>query len=566
MENKKLIECVPNFSEGRDMSIIKQITDVIESVDGVRLIDVDPGKATNRTVVTIVGTPDEVCEAAFRAAKKASEIIDMSKHSGAHPRFGATDVCPLVPVSNITMEEVVVYARKLAKRIGDELQIPVYCYEYAATEEKRKNLANCRSGEYEGLPKKLQDAAWKPDFGPAKFNQRTGAIAVGARNFLIAYNINLNTTSTRRANAVAFDIREKGRPVRVGNQVTGKIALDEKGNEIWTPGSLNACKAIGWFIEEYGIAQVSINLTDITVTPMHIAFEESSKKAMERGLRVTGSELVGVVPLSAMIDAGRHFLAKQQRSTGISDRELIKIAIKSMGLDELSPFDPDKKIIEYILRDNTKKRLIDLSIEAFANETASESPAPGGGSISASMGAFGVALGTMVANLSAHKPGWDDRWKEFSDWADKGKTYMDQLIKLVDEDTNAFNRIMDAFGLPKGSDEEKAARKKAIQDATLYAIEVPYKVMQLCYGSMEVMKVMVEIGNPNSITDAGVGALAARAGVLGAFMNVKINASGLDDKSKVEQFLKDGEVIASKTIELEKEIMSIVDAKISIKK
>lgn len=566
MENKKLIECVPNFSEGRDMSIIKQITDVIESVDGVRLIDVDPGKATNRTVVTIVGTPDEVCEAAFRAAKKASEIIDMSKHSGAHPRFGATDVCPLVPVANITMEEVVVYARKLAKRIGDELQIPVYCYEYAATEDKRRNLANCRSGEYEGLPKKLQDSEWKPDFGPAKFYPKTGAIAVGARNFLIAYNVNLNTTSTRRANAVAFDIREKGRPVRVGNQVTGKIALDEKGKEIWMPGSLNACKAIGWFIEEYGIAQVSINLTDITITPMHIAFEESSKKAMERGLRVTGSELVGVVPLQAMLDAGKYFLNKQQRSTGISEREIIKIAIKSMGLDELAPFNPDKKIVEYILRDNSKKKLIDLTIEGFANETASESPAPGGGSISASMGAFGAALGTMVANLSAHKPGWDDRWKEFSDWADKGKSYMDQLIKMVDEDTNAFNKIMDAFGLPKGSDEEKAARKKAIQDATLYATEVPFKVMQLCYGSMEVMKAMAENGNPNSVTDAGVGALAARSGVLGAFMNVKINASGLDDKAKVDAFIKEGEAIVNKTVELEKEIIDIVDAKISGKK
>ncbi|MHC1704112.1 MAG: glutamate formimidoyltransferase [Tenuifilaceae bacterium] len=566
MENKQLIECVPNFSEGRDMSIIKQITDVIESVDGVRLIDVDPGKATNRTVVTIVGTPDEVCEAAFRAVKKASEIIDMSKHSGAHPRFGATDVCPLVPVSNITMEEVVVHARKLAKRIGDELQIPVYCYEYAATEEKRRNLANCRSGEYEGLSKKLQDSEWKPDFGPAKFNSRSGATAVGARNFLIAYNVNLNTTSTRRANAVAFDIREKGRPVRIGNQVTGKIALDEKGNEIWTPGLLKACKAIGWFIEEYGIAQVSINLTDITITPLHVAFEESSKKAMERGLRVTGSELVGVVPLNAILDAGKYFLDKQQRSSGISDREIIKVAIKSMGLDELSPFDPNKKIIEYILQDKSKKKLIDLSIEAFANETASESPAPGGGSISASMGAFGVALGTMVANLSAHKPGWDERWKEFSDWAEKGKSYMDQLIKLVDEDTIAFNRIMDAFGLPKGSDEEKAARKKAIQDATLYAIEVPFKVMQLCYGSMEVMKAMTEIGNPNSVTDAGVGALAARSGVLGAFMNVKINASGLDDKTKVEEFLREGETIAAKTVELEKEIIGIVESKISGKK
>lgn len=562
MSSVKLIECVPNFSEGRDMSIIKQITDEIEAVEGVRLIDVDPGKATNRTVVTIVGTPDEVCEAAFRAAKKASELIDMSKHSGAHPRFGATDVCPLVPVSNITMEEVVVYARKLAKRIGEELNYPVYCYENAASEEKRRNLANCRSGEYEGLSKKLQDPAWKPDFGPAQFNAKAGATAVGARNFLIAYNVNLNTTSTRRANAVAFDIREKGRPVRVGNQVTGKIALDEKGNEIWTPGTLKACKAIGWFIEEYGVAQVSINLTDITITPLHVAFEEASKKAQERGLRVTGSELVGVVPLQAMLDAGKYFLNKQQRSTGIAEKEIVKIAIKSMGLDELVPFDPEKKIIEYILRDKTKKRLIDLTIDGFANETASESPAPGGGSISACMGAFGAALGTMVANLSAHKAGWDERWKEFSDWADKGKFYMDQLINLVDEDTNAFNKIMDAFGLPKGSDEEKAARKKAIQDATLYATEVPFKVMKLCYESMAVMKAMAEIGNPNSVTDAGVGALAARSGVIGAYLNVKINASGLDDKEVVERFLQEGEIIVAKTIEIERDVLSIVDSKI----
>lgn len=566
MDNLKLIECVPNFSEGRDMAIIKQITDAIESVDGVRLIDVDPGKATNRTVVTIVGTPDEVCEAAFRGAKKASELIDMSKHSGAHPRFGATDVCPLIPVSNITMDEVVVYARKLAKRIGEELNYPVYCYENAAIEEKRRNLANCRSGEYEGLSKKLQDPTWKPDFGPVQFNPKAGATAVGARNFLIAYNVNLNTTSTRRANAIAFDIREKGRPVRVGNQVTGKIALDEKGNEIWTPGSLNACKAIGWFIEEYGVAQVSINLTDITITPLHIAFEEASKKAVERGLRVTGSELVGVVPLQAMLDAGKYFLNKQQRSTGIAEKEIIKIAIKSMGLDELSPFDPEKKIIEYILRDKTKKRLIDLTIEGFANETASESPAPGGGSIAASMGAFGAALGVMVANLSAHKAGWDERWKEFSDWADKGKFYMDQLINLVDEDTNAFNKIMDAFGLPKGNDEEKASRKKAIQDATLYATEVPFKVMKLCYESMAVMKAMAEMGNPNSVTDAGVGALAARSGVLGAFLNVKINASGLDDKAIVAEFLEQGERIVAKTIELEHDVLSIVDSKIVMKK
>ncbi len=563
MENNKLIECVPNFSEGRDMAVIKQITDVIESVHGVRLIDVDPGKATNRTVVTFVGTPDEVCEAAFLATKKAAELIDMTRHTGAHPRFGATDVCPLVPVANITMDEVVVYARKLAERIGDELQIPVYCYEFAASDEKRRNLANCRSGEYEGLAKKLQDPDWKPDFGTARFVPKTGAIAVGARNFLVAYNVNLNTTSTRRANAVAFDIREKGRPKRVGNPVTGKIELDEKGNEIWIPGSLKACKAIGWFIEEYGIAQISINLTDITVTPMHIAFEEASKKASERGMRVTGSELVGVVPLSAMLDAGKYFLRKQERSVGISDKEIIKIAIKSLGLDELSPFDPEKKIIEYILQDKSKKKLVDLSVRDFAIETASESPAPGGGSISASMGAFGAALATMVANLSAHKPGWDDRWEEFSAWAEKGKNYMDQLVKLVDEDTIAFNRIMDAFGLPKSTEEEKIQRKKAIQEATLYAIEVPFQVMQLCYQSMDVIKAMAEMGNPNSVTDAGVGALAARSGVMGAYLNVKINSAGLENRSIAETYITNSKEILSKTIEMEELILKIVEEKIS---
>ena len=544
------------------MSIINQITSEIEAVEGVRLIDVDPGKATNRTVVTMVGTPDEVCEAAFRAVKKASELIDMSKHKGAHPRFGATDVCPLVPVANITMDEVILYAHKLAKRIGDELNIGVYCYEFAAREEKRRNLANCRAGEYEGLQKKLQDSVWKPDFGPATFNAKSGVTAVGARNFLVAYNVNLNTTSTRRANAIAFDIREKGRPQRVGNPITGKKAVDDKGKEIWIPGSLKACKAIGWFIDEYGIAQISINLTDITVTPMHIAFEEASKKAQERGLRVTGSELVGVVPLKAMLDAGKYFLKKQQRSTGISEKEIIKIAVKSMGLDELYPFDPDKKIIEYILEDKTNKKLVDLTVEGFANETASESPAPGGGSISAAMGAFGAALGTMVANLSAHKAGWDERWEEFSNWADKGKEYMDQLIKLVDEDTNAFNRIMDAFGLPKSNDEEKAARTKAIQDATIYAIEIPYKVMETCYHSMEVMKAMAEIGNPNSVSDAGVGALAARSGVLGAFLNVKINASGLSNKELAQNYISKGQTIADNAILLEKEILDIVNSKI----
>lgn len=562
MNNIQLIECVPNFSEGRDMNIIKQITNEIESVEGVRLIDVDPGKATNRTVVTIVGTPNEVCEAAFRAVKKAAELIDMRNHKGAHPRFGATDVCPLVPVANITMDEVVQYAHKLAKRIGEELSIPVYCYESAAKEPKRKNLANCRAGEYEGLANKLKDANWKPDFGPTTFNATAGATAVGARNFLVAYNVNLNTTSTRRANAIAFDIREKGRPQRVGNQVTGKIALDEKGNEIWNPGTLKACKAIGWFIEEFGIAQISINLTDISVTSIHQAFEEASKKAQERGLRVTGSEIVGVVPLQAMLEAGKYFLRKQQRSTGISDKEIIKIAVKSLGLDELYPFDPDKKIIEYILADKSKKKLIDMTVTGFTNETASESPAPGGGSVSATMGAMGVALATMVANLSAHKAGWDDRWEEFSNWADKGKALTDQLLNLIDEDTNAFNRIMDAFGLPKSSDEEKVIRKNAIQDATVYAIEVPLKVMELCYQSMEVIKAMAEIGNPNSVSDAGVGALAARSGVMGAFLNVKINASGLDDKEMASNYVKKAERIAENAQTVEKEIIDIVFSKI----
>jgi len=544
------------------MNIIKQITNEIESVEGVRLIDVDPGKATNRTVVTIVGTPNEVCEAAFRAVKKASELIDMRNHKGAHPRFGATDVCPLVPVANITMDEVVQYAHKLAKRIGEELSIPVYCYESAAKEAKRKNLANCRAGEYEGLANKLKDANWKPDFGPTTFNATAGATAVGARNFLVAYNVNLNTTSTRRANAIAFDIREKGRPQRVGNQVTGKIALDEKGNEIWNPGSLKACKAIGWFIEEFGIAQISINLTDISVTSIHQAFEEACKKASERGVRVTGSEIVGVVPLQAMLEAGKYFLRKQQRSTGISDKEIIKIAVKSLGLDELYPFDPEKKIIEYILADKSKKKLIDMTVTGFTNETASESPAPGGGSVSATMGAMGVALATMVANLSAHKAGWDDRWEEFSTWADKGKALMNQLLNLIDEDTIAFNRIMDAFGLPKSSDDEKATRKKAIQDATIYAIEVPLKVMELCFQSMEVIKAMAEIGNPNSVSDAGVGALAARSGVMGAFLNVKINASGLDDKELASNYVKKAEKITENAQIVEKEIIEIVFNKI----
>jgi len=561
---KQLIECVPNISEGRDENIIKQVTDVVETVEGVRLIDVDPGKATNRTVITFVGTPDEVCEAAFRVVKKASELIDMSKHSGAHPRFGATDVCPLVPVANITMEETVELARNLGKRIGEELGIPVYNYEFAAFTEERRNLANCRSGEYEGLREKLADPHWKPDWGPAEFNEhvvKTGATAVSARNFLVAYNVNLNTTSTRRANAIAFDVRERGRVKREGNPLTGKIVKDEKGNPVYIPGVLKKVKAIGWFIEEYGIAQISMNLTDITVTSVHEAFEAVKKSAESRGVRVTGSELVGVIPLKAMLDAGKYYLKMQKRSLGITDREIIKIAVKSLGLDELGPFDPDKKIIEYILEDKSQKKLVDMTVSGFTEETASESPAPGGGSISAAMGAMGAALGTMVANLSSHKRGWDDRWEEFSEWAEKGKYYQTELLKMVDEDTNAFNKIMDAFGLPKKSDEDKAIRNKAIQDATKYAIEVPFKVMNLCYESMEVMKAMAEIGNPNSVSDAGVGAIAALAGVKGAFLNVKINGGGLDDKAFVEDIVKKGQEIQAKAAALQKEILDIVDKK-----
>jgi glutamate formiminotransferase/formiminotetrahydrofolate cyclodeaminase len=559
----QLIECVPNFSEGRDMNVIKQITDEIEKVEGVKLLDVDPGKATNRTVVTFVGRPDAVIEAAFRAIQKAASVIDMSKHKGEHPRFGGTDVCPLIPIGNITMQETATYALKLAERVGKELEIPVYCYENAASTEERRNLANCRAGEYEGLAKKLEDPHWKPDFGPAKFNPHTGAIAIGARDFLVAYNVNLNTTSTRRANAVAFDIREKGRPVREGNPFTGKIKKDEQGNEIWIPGMLKSCKAIGWYIEEYGIAQVSINLTNISITPVHIAFEAACKSAQERGMRVTGSELVGLIPLKAMIDAGKYFLEKQNRSTGISEEEIIKIAIKSLGLDDLKPFHPKEKIIEYLLEDHSKKKLIDLTCKGFANETASESPAPGGGSVSAYIGALGVSLATMVANLSSHKAGWDDRWEEFSGWAEKGQKLKDELLFLVDEDTRSFNLIMDAFGLPKSTSEEKVARTEAIQAATKYAIEVPFKTMQKAFESMEIIKAMVEIGNPNSVTDAGVGALCARSAVIGAFLNVKVNASGLKDKTFVDDILKQGSGIEEGAKKLEAELLALVNSKIS---
>ena len=562
---KKLIECVPNFSEGRDMGIIKQITDEIEKVEGVKLLDVDPGVATNRTVVTFVGTPDEVVEAAFQAVKKAAEVIDMRHHKGEHPRFGATDVCPLVPVSNITMEETVEYARKLAKRIGEELEIPVYCYENAAFNEERKNLANCRSGEYEGLAEKLADPHWKPDFGPAEFNERvagSGATAVGARDFLVAFNVNLNTTSTRRANAIAFDVRERGRVKREGNPITGKIVKDENGNPVYTPGSLKAVKAIGWYIEEYGIAQISMNLTNISITPVHVAFDEVCKKAEARGIRVTGSELVGLIPLEAMLEAGRYFLRKQKRSLGVDRDELLKIAIKSMGLDDLKPFNPKERIIEFLLEEPDKK-LVDMSLTGFANETASESPAPGGGSISAYVGALGVSLGTMVANLSAHKRGWDDRWEEFSEWAEKGQQYKDELLRLVDEDTRAFNKIMDAFGLPKKTEEEKKARQQAIEEASKRAMEIPFKVMETAYNSIAVMRAMAENGNPNSVSDAGVGALCAVTAVEGAYLNVKINAMGIHDKEFTGKLLRQAEEIAQKARNCRELVMETVEEKIN---
>jgi len=547
---KRIIECVPNFSEGVNLSVIKQITDCMEAVEGVRLLNVDPGKATNRTVVTIVGEPQAVCEAAFQAIKKAGELIDMRSHKGAHPRMGATDVCPLIPIAGITLEETAQFARELAERVGRELDLPVYCYEAAQPDKSRSNLSVIRAGEYEGFFKKIQDPQWKPDFGPAVFDERRGATVIGARDFLVAYNINLNTTSTRRANAVAFDIREAGR---------NKI---ENGKTINIPGSLKAVKAIGWYIEEYGIAQISINLTDIRTTPVHVAFDEACKKATERGLLVTGSELVGLVPLKALTDAGRYFLEKQKRSTGVSEKELIKIAVRSLGLDELAPFDPEKRVIEYLLRDKNNKELIYNSLLDFANETASESPAPGGGSVAAYMGVLGASLGTMVANLSSHKKGWDDRWKEFSDWADQGQRLKDELLLLVDADTASFNAIMQAMGLPKGSDEEKLARKTAIQQATKTAMEVPFHVMECALKSMDLLLAMAQQGNPNSVSDAGVGALCARSAVLGAGLNVKINASGYEDAAYVATLLQQVKNMEELAIQKEAAILAVVAEKI----
>ena len=560
---QKLIECVPNFSEGRNLEIIKQITDVIISVEGVTLLDVDPGAATNRTVVTFVGEPQAVIEAAVLAGHKSRQLIDMSKHSGEHPRFGAMDVCPLVPISGVTMGETVEYARELAKRLGEEVGLSIYCYENAALIEERQNLAVVRSGEYEALATRLQDERWRPDFGPAEFQETTGATAVSARDFLVAYNVNLNTTSTRRANAIAFDVREKGRMSRKPHPITGDIQRDGDGKAIWLPGSLKAVKGIGWFIEEFGVCQVSMNLTNVSVTSTHVAFDEVVTKAQERGIRVTGSELVGLIPLQAMLDAGRYFLRKQSRSTGVADAELIKIAVKSMGLDELYPFKPEEKIIEYVLKGQNKSQcLIDLSVRDFCELTASESPAPGGGSVAAALGALGAALGAMVANLSSHKAGWDDRWEEFSDWAERGKKCHDELLSLIDKDTEAFNQIMATWKLPSSTDAEKAAKEIATQDAVLNAIATPFRIMEVAAESLDVAAAMVEEGIPASLSDAGVAALCARSAVMGAYLNVKINSSDLSDAVRRQKFIDDGAAIQQSSINAEQKILQLVNERI----
>ncbi len=560
---QKLIECVPNFSEGRDMNIIKQITDVIEAVEGVKLLDVDAGNATNRTVVTFVGTPDAVVEAAFQAIKKSGEVIDMSKHTGEHPRMGATDVCPMIPIANISMEETAEYAQKLAKRVGEAQNLPVFLYEAAQSNKKRNNLSVIRGGEYEGMFDKLQLTEWKPDFGPAKMDAKRGCTAIGARDFLIAYNVNLNTKSTRLANSVAFDVREAGRVKREGHPIIGKIVTNENGETVRVAGSLKSVKAIGWYIEEYGVAQISMNLTNISITPVHIAFDEVSKKATKRGIRVTGSELVGLIPLNAMLDAGKYFLNKQGRSLGVSDEELIFIAVKSMGLDELAPFNPDEKIIEYQLKNIENEKLVNMTLKAFANETASESPAPGGGSIAAYVGALGMALGTMDANLSAGKRGWEEQRNFFSDWAVKGQQLKQQLIAAVDEDTRAFNQIMEAFALPKANETEKQNRQQAIENATKYACEVPYKVMELSYKGLELLAYMVEQGNPNSITDAGVGVLCVKTAVQGAYFNVLINAQGLKDRIFADEMVSKSKQLLATTHKQADELIAKVEKVIS---
>ena len=566
IQEKKIVECVPNISEGRNKEIIKQVTDEIEAIKGVKLLDVDPGEATNRTVITFVGSPEVVVEAAFRCVKKAAQLIDMRQHHGAHPRMGATDVCPLIPVAGITLAECAALARTLAERIATELSVPCYCYEAAARTPERKNLAICRKGEYEGLQERMTVEKEAPDFGARPWDEgvaRTGCTAVGARDFLVATNFNLNTTSTRRANAIAFDVREKGRPQREGGSPVGKIMKDENGKNIMIPGTLKGTKAIGWYIDEYGIAQVSMNITDINVTPLHIAFDEVCRCAQNRGIRVTGTEIVGLVPKRTLIDAGKYFLKKQNRSTGIPEADILQIAIKSMGLDDLKAFNPREKVIEYLLEDDDKRaKLIDLTVKDFSEETSRESPAPGGGTIAAYMGALGAALGTMVANLSSHKAGWDARWEEFSNWADKGQQIQAELLVLVDEDTEAFNRIMDAFGLPKGTDEEKALRSAAIQEATLFATQVPLHTMQASFKVFELCKAMAEEGNPNSVSDAGVGILAARAAVLGAGLNVKINASGLKDRETADKLVAEANELIQKANDAEAEIMKIAEAKI----
>ncbi len=562
---KQIIECVPNISEGIDTNKIKIIATEVEKIEGIKLLNIDPGKATNRTVITFVGEPQNVIDAAFLLIKKSQELIDMRNHLGEHPRMGATDVCPLVPISNISMTECVKWAHKLGKRVGEELNIPVYHYEEAAKEEKRRNLANCRQGEYEGLSKKLENENWRPDYGPKNFNEsvkKSGATAISARDFLVAYNINLNTTSTRRANAVAFDIREAGRIKREGGSLNGKIIKDKDGNPIKEPGLFKSVKGIGWYIEEYGIAQISYNLTNINTASLHDVFDKTCERANLRGMRVTGSELVGLVPKKVLVDAGKHFLKKQKRSLGISEKEIIKIAVKTLGLDELAPFNIKERVIEYML-DDLDNKLIDLSLSDFANETASESPAPGGGSIAAYCGSIGVALGTMVANLSSHKRGWDDRWEEFSIWAEKGMQYQKTLLELVDEDTDAFNKIMDAFRLPKDSDDAISKRNEEIQKATKNAILTPFKVMTTAFNSMEIMKAMAEIGNPNSVTDAGVGALCARTSVIGAFLNVKINCADYEDKKFVKDITEKGQKLVDEACKLENEIMKITYSKIN---
>jgi glutamate formiminotransferase/formiminotetrahydrofolate cyclodeaminase len=560
-----IIECVPNFSEGRDLQLITEITNEIEAVGGVRLLNVDPGKATNRTVVTFVGSPETVVEAAFQAIKKAGQLIDMSRHRGEHPRMGATDVCPLVPIAGISMEETAVWASRLGARVGNELGIPVYLYEAAQPNPHRNNLSVIRSGEYEGFFDKIKLPDWKPDFGPAEMDVRRGATVIGARDFLVAYNVNLNTKSVRKSNSIAFDLREAGRVKREGNPMTGKIVTDENGNPVSIPGSLRHVKAIGWYIEEYGIAQISMNLTNIEVTPVHIAFDEACRKAGDRGIRVTGSELVGLIPLKAILDAGKYFLKKQKRSMGVSEKELVSMAIRTLGLEELGPFKPEERIIEYLLRNQADSRLASMTLSDFADETASESPAPGGGSVSAYVGALGASLSAMVANLSSGKKGWDDRWEEYSRWAEKGEQHKSELLRLVDADTGAFQAIMAAFGLPKTNAEEKRIRAKAIQDATKKAIEIPFRVMQVSFASMEVIKAMAETGNPNSVSDAGVAALCARSAVMGAFLNVRINVKGLDDQDFISDCIGQGKQIEDQAIAAEAEILNIVNEKMQSK-